>query len=81
MSGVGKATAEDRPDHGAWYWKLYGDGLHITIGSYNHDEWGDYNFHGSWYSNNAKDHGRGWFKCYGGTCWVDPGGTPGTPSP
>jgi len=51
------------------------DGLHVTTVSYNHDEFGDYNFHGSWYSNNAKDHGRGWFKCYGGTCWVDPADT------
>ena len=56
-----------------WYWKLYGDGIRLTTGSYRHDEWGDYRFHGSWYSNNVQAHGRGWFSCYGGTCWVDPG--------
>ena len=54
-------------------WNLYDDGLYVVSQSYDHAEWGSYNFHGYWYSNNSAKHGRGWFKCYGGTCWVDPG--------
>ncbi|MEV5012223.1 hypothetical protein [Streptomyces sp. NPDC055692] len=35
---------------------------------------GTYKFHGSWWTND-KSRGRGYFRCYGFTCWFDPGDT------
>lgn len=54
-------------------WYLFDNGYEFKSGNYNHGEFGDYGFHAYWYSNNQKAHGRGWFKCYLWTCWVDPG--------
>jgi RHS repeat-associated protein len=56
-----------------WKWDLYDWGVKLGGGSYNHSEWGDYGFHANWYGNDGYDPDkRGYFRCYGMTCWSDP---------
>jgi RHS repeat-associated protein len=58
-------------------WTIYSNGYYVKKGSYSHDEFGDYKFHGYWYSNSDKKDRRGWFWCVKGwiSCWMDPGDT------
>ncbi|MET8290079.1 hypothetical protein ABZV80_33400 [Streptomyces sp. NPDC005132] len=59
--------------HAGLVWTLSIDGFYVKKETYSHGENGTYKFHGYWYSNNAQDHGRGWFKCSIFTCRSDPG--------
>ncbi|MFH9663458.1 DNRLRE domain-containing protein [Streptomyces sp. NPDC017248] len=54
-----------------WKWSVYVSYVRVFTGSYTHSEMGTYKFHGSW-TTNDKHKGRGYFKCYGMSCWFDP---------
>ena len=55
-------------------WYFYDNGVGVSGSVYSHDEYGGYLFHGSWYSNNSS-RGRGWFRCFIWSCYLDPSDT------
>lgn len=57
--------------YSGWKWSIHISGVYVNSETYSHNEYGDYIFHGAWYTNRT-DKGRGWFKCYWTTCRFDP---------
>ncbi|MFJ6105715.1 DNRLRE domain-containing protein [Streptomyces sp. NPDC092359] len=55
-------------------WYIHVSNTYVKSGTYSHGEFGSYNFHGGWYSNNNSK-GRGWFKCGWWQCRLDAGDT------